>query len=169
MDLGTYCCAGVLLALLRSLTQVLDGCLEKCLRDDTVLGSSVSNHHCRCLVTLKSSGIHYALLSTTDSVRTYVRTYMSVGSFMDAVCTSKLTVLYCCVLVHMCIAASLLVSCCCALVHIASVVTQHINSTNTRMMKNQPQQVVVSWIIHVIRQQSGSYITSDRCMMSCTR
>ena len=82
------------------------------------LGSSVSNHHCRYLITLRSFGIHHAFLSTTDKVRTCPL----VRSLMQYV-AARLFVLHCCVLVH-----------------IASVVTQH--STTTRMVENQPQWVV---------------------------
>ena len=37
---------------------------------EMILGSGVSDHGCRYLITQKSFGIHYAFLITTDSVRT---------------------------------------------------------------------------------------------------
>ena len=95
-----------------------------------ILGNSVSNHHCRDLITPKSSGIHYLIFKYNRQ-----RTYMYVRSFIDAACSSKLFILYCCLLVHTC--SSKFVLDCCVLLHIASVVTQH--STITRMVKNQPR------------------------------
>ena len=62
-----------------------------------ILGRSVSNHHCRYLITLKLSGKHYTFLSTTGSVRTCV-----LALSFDAVCSNKLIVFYCRVLVQMC-------------------------------------------------------------------
>ena len=57
--------------------------------DDTskYLISGVSNHHCRYLITLTSSAINYALLSTTDSVRTF----LLVRSLMQSVAATCLS------------------------------------------------------------------------------
>ena len=54
---------------------------------EMILGSVVSNHHCRYLITLKLSGIQYAFLSTTDSVRTCL-SFRSLMQYVAASCLS---------------------------------------------------------------------------------
>ena len=95
--------------------------------------SSVSNHHYRYLITLKSSGIHYAFLSTTDSVRAC----LLVRSLMQCVASCLSYTAAYGTRTHIYVSARLFVLYCCVLVHIASVVTHY--TRTTRMVKNQPQ------------------------------
>ena len=53
---------------------------------------------------------------------------MSVGSFIDAVCSSNLFVIYTAAY-SLAYGSRFFLSYCCVLVHIASVVTKHITST----------------------------------------
>ena len=55
---------------------------------EMIFGSSVSNHRCRYLITLRSSGMHYAFLIITDRVRTC----LLIRSF-DAVCSKLCLIL----------------------------------------------------------------------------